>query len=359
MRIGVDARMLSCSGIGKVIENILIRLIPSCNDWEFVLLVTSDDYGKYSFFTHKNVRCIECNAPIYSIREQLEMFLKIPRNLDVFWSPHYNIPLFYNKKLVVTVHDLAHLALNQGSNDFIKKLYAGFMLKCVTKKATKIVCVSKFTISELVRFFPKVNLKKVELVYNGVDESWFNIKEGRPLRKEPYYVYVGNVKPHKNLVRLIEAYKMICKDIPQDLVIIGKKDGFINGVNNISALIDGYEDRIIFTGYVDDVTLQQYVVQSDGMIFPSLYEGFGLPPVESVVAGVPVLVSDIPVMHELFGDDVMYFYPKDTKEISRKIKDWHKKNIKNIKINKFSWALTCRLMKKILYKTVKIEVCNE
>lgn len=317
MRIGVDARMLSCSGIGKVIENILIRLIPSCNDWEFVLLVTSDDYGKYSFFTHKNVRCIECNAPIYSIREQLEMFLKIPRNLDVFWSPHYNIPLFYNKKLVVTVHDLAHLALNQGSNDFIKKMYAGFMLKCVTKKATKIVCVSKFTISELVRFFPKVNLKKVELVYNGVDESWFNIKKGRPLRKEPYYVYVGNVKPHKNLVRLIEAYKMICQDIPQDLVIIGKKDGFINGVNNISVLIDGYEDRIIFTGYVDDVTLQQYVVQSDGMIFPSLYEGFGLPLIEGIAAGKIVLASDIPPFHEICDSNVVFVDTTNVKKFSK------------------------------------------
>lgn len=315
MRIGVDARMLSCSGIGKVIENILMRLIPSCSDWEFVLLVKSDDYGKYQFFAHQNVRCIECNAPIYSIREQFEMFLKIPSNLDVFWSPHYNIPLFYNKKLVVTVHDLAHLALNQGSNDFIKKLYARFMLKCVTEKADKIICVSKFTISELVRFFPKVNLEKVELIYNGVDESWRNVPQGKLLRQRPFYVFIGNVKPHKNLIRLIEAYKMVSEKIEQDLVIVGKRAGFINGIDNIAGLIEGYEDRIIFTGYVDDEKLKQYVVQSDALIFPSLYEGFGLPTIEAIVAGKKVFAADISVIREVCGNNVEYFNPLEITSI--------------------------------------------
>lgn len=350
MRIGVDARMLSCSGIGKVIENILIRLIPSCNDWEFVLLVKSDDYGKYHFLTHKNVRCIECNAPIYSIREQFEMFLKIPKNLDAFWSPHYNIPLLYDKKLIVTIHDLAHLALNQGNNDFIKKLYAKFMLKCVTEKATKIICVSKFTISELVRFFPKVNLEKVELVYNGVDESWFNIKRGKQLRKEPYFIFVGNVKPHKNLVRLIEAYKMICKAISQDLVIVGRKDGFINGVNDISALIDGYEDRIVFTGYVDDVTLQQYVVQSDGMIFPSLYEGFGLPLIEGIAAGKIVLASDIPPFHEICDKNVVFADTANVKKFSSTLHNFSliDKKYKSDAYLKFDWNKSMEKYKHII-----------
>lgn len=341
MRIGIDARMLSCSGIGKVIENILIRLIPCRSDWEFVLLVKKDDYGKYQFLTYKNVKCIECNAPIYSIKEQFEMFFKIPRNLDIFWSPHYNIPLFYKKKLVVTVHDLAHLALNQGNNDFIKKLYARFMLKCVTEKADKILCVSKFTISELVRFYPKVNLGKVELVYNGVDESWRNVPQGKLLRKRPYYVFIGNVKPHKNLVRLIEAYKMVSHEIEQDLVIIGKRDGFINGINNIASLIEGYEERIIFTGYIDDEVLKQYVVQSDALIFPSLYEGFGLPPIEAIVAGQKVFASDIPVIREVCGNHVEYFNPLNIDSIKNML--LHNNNIYgcvNEVYGKYNWKNT-------------------
>ena len=320
MRVGVDARMLSSSGIGKVIENILKRMIPQRPSWQFFLLINSKDHDKFAFLSLENVCCIECNAPIYSIKEQFDMWYKIPKKLDVFWSPHYNIPLFYTGKLIVTVHDLAHLALKQEKNDFLKKIYARFMFRNLIQKATNIVCVSKFTINELKHFFPKTDLSKVKLIYNGVDESWFHIKPSTPIHDRPYYIFVGNIKPHKNLARLVEAYKSVCNEIEEDLLIVGKKEGFINGINNISELIRGYEDRIIFTGYVDDETLKQYVVQSNGMIFPSLYEGFGLPPLEALAASVPVMCSSLQVFEEIYRDKVTYFDPTNLEDIANCIK---------------------------------------
>ena len=152
MRVGVDARMLSSSGIGKVIENILKRMVSQRPEWQFFLIINRKDCDKFSFLSLPNVSCIECDASIYSIKEQFELWNKIPKHLDVFWSPHYNIPLLYTGKLVVTVHDLAHLALRQDKHDFLKKMYARFMIKNVLKKATKIVCDSQFTIDELKRF---------------------------------------------------------------------------------------------------------------------------------------------------------------------------------------------------------------
>ena len=149
------------------------------------------------------------------------------------------------------------------------------------------------------------------------------------------------MKPHKNLVTLIKAYKMICQAIPQDLVIVGKKDGFINGVNNISALVEGYEDRIVFTGYVDDSTLQQYVLQSDGMIFPSLYEGFGLPIIEAMAAGKKVFASDIPVICEICDSNVVYFNPLDINSIKASL--LHNRNVYACKDDiyiKYNWKNT-------------------
>lgn len=351
MQVGVDARMLSSSGIGKVIENILKRMIPKRPEWQFFLIINRKDCDKFSFLSLPNVSCIECDASIYSIKEQFELWNKIPKHLDVFWSPHYNIPLLYTGKLVVTVHDLAHLALRQDKHDFLKKMYARFMMKNVLRKATKIVCVSQFTIDELKRFFPEADTSKLSLIYNSVDESWHNIKPGKQIRNRPYYIFVGNVKPHKNLARLIEAYKFVCSEVRQDLVIVGKKDGFINGLNNISELIKGYEDRIVFTGYVDDDTLKQYVVQSDGMIFPSLYEGFGLPPLEALAAGIPVMCSDIPVLREIYKDKVTYFNPYRVDDIQKCLKN-EKRWFGSLNMK---WDEPVKKMIDVLYK----ESCKE
>ena len=348
LRVGVDVRMLKSSGIGKVIENILKRMIPMRQDWEFYLIGKQEEINEMLFAANRNVHCIECSCPIYSLREQWVLPRIIPNDLDCFWSPHYNIPIFYKGKLIVTIHDLAHLALKNINKSILKRVYANIMFRLATYEADKIICVSQFTRKELIKYIPNVDERKINVVYNGVDEKWRNIKKNKSPHSNPYFVYVGNIKPHKNLQRLIEAYKLVSDDIKQDLILIGKKDGFITGDNNIAEIIKGYENRIIFTGYVSDDLLMQYVANSDALVFPSLYEGFGLPPLEALAAGIPVLVSKVASIPEVCGENAIYFNPYDVNDIASKMRCEINKTVKIDFLKQYKWEHKVKEIMKII-----------
>ena len=349
MRIGVDARMLKSSGIGKVIENILSRMIIAKPDWEFFLLGKKEEIIAMSFGTRENVHIIRCECPIYSLKEQIVLPFMIPKNLDCFWSPHYNVPICYRGKMIVTIHDLAHLALKDIKKSLMKRLYANVMFRLATYKSKKIICVSQFTKSELIKYVPNVDADKIVVIYNGVDDRWKNIKKEKSPHDNPYFVYVGNVKPHKNLRRLIEAYKKIANDTKCDLILVGKKDGFITADNNINDEIRGYENRIFFTGYVSDESVMQYVVNSEALVFPSIYEGFGLPPLEALAAGKKIIVSNAASISEVCGEYATYFDPLDENDIAFKLKsnDGTKMGAESV-LKKFDWNKSSEKMAEII-----------
>lgn len=356
MRLGIDARMINSSGIGKVIENILRRLLTRHRDWEFFILGEKRELEKKYIYALDQVKIIECCSSIYSAYEQWELPRKIPSNLDVMWIPHYNVPVFYTGPLIVTIHDLAHLALPAINQNLLKKLYAKIMFQCVAYKAKKIVCISKFTINELQKYIG-VDNKKIELVYNGVDDTWFHIDKKEHIYSVPYFIYVGNIKPHKNLYRLIDAYRMVSCMIKQDLLLVGKKDGFITGIDDINERIEGIEHRIRFTGYIEDDVLQRYVAQSDGLIFPSLYEGFGLPPLEAMAAGKKVLAAKIPAVEEVCEGAAIYFDPYNTEDMAEKIRLFADTdmplNLLQKKARSYSWDTTVEKMEQIFLSVLQ------
>ena len=320
MYLTVDARMINSSGIGKVIENILKRLILEKKDWHFFLLGKYSELCVFPFANLSNTEIIECDSKIYSIREQYEVVKKIPQITDLLWVPHYNIPIFYSGKMIVTIHDVFHLANLKYENEFIKKVYAKIMFEIAVAKAKRIICDSEFTTVELLKY-THANKNKINIVYCGIDESWFDIKKSDSFYNHEYFIYVGNIKPHKNLVRLLQAFRLIKDKITHNLVLVGKKAGFLTGINNINNLIKGMEDRVIFTGYVSDSELQQYVIHASAMIFPSLYEGFGLPPLEAMACGCPVVVSNIASLPEVCKDAAIYCNPYDAQDIADKMLD--------------------------------------
>ena len=346
MHITVDARMIDASGIGRVIKNVLRRMIPQKAEWQFSLIGNLEKLQAQDFSKDSNCRVIPCDCPIYTIREQLLMPQIIPKDTDVYWSPHYNIPVFYQGRMVVTIHDLAHLALPEINKGILKHAYASLMFRAACEKADQIACVSQFTISELKKYIPTVQPSKIHLVYNGVDDVWSHIPDGPRLQVRPYFIYVGNIKPHKNLRFLIRAFQQAGRYMPYDLILVGRKDGFLTGEGNIEELLRGWEERIRFTGWVTDSQLQQYVAQSEAMIFPSLYEGFGLPPIEAMAAGKIVLVSDIPVMHEVCGTAAIYFDPHNTEDLVEKL--MHVPSVPNAvgrqRAAMFSWEKTTNRM---------------
>lgn len=339
-RIGIDVRMYNSSGIGRYIRNIVIRLVKERPQWDFFLLGYKCDFVKNELLNFSNVRIIFCNSHIYGIGEQWELYKKIPLNLDCFWSPHWNIPLLYRGNLLVSIHDMFHLAHTEYIGAFYKVWYAKLMFKLISKKANEVITVSNFSKREIARF-TSIDIDNINVIYNGIDDKWFRIKKGEKIYPRNYILYVGNVKPHKNLVRLVKAFKSIKDDIDCDLVIVGKRDGFVTADNEIKKLVTELEHRVKFTGYINDYALEQYYAQANMFVFPSLYEGFGLPPLEAMAAGCKrVLCSNIACIKEVCGNNVNYFNPLDIDDMAQKMREtfMSKPSILNYNWrNKYKW----------------------
>jgi glycosyltransferase involved in cell wall biosynthesis len=314
----IDCCMLDASGIGTYIRALVPRIIRIRPEWHFTLVgphVALEQAGwKESGFAE----VIDCDAPVYSLAEQLVMPRRIPAGTDLFWSPHYVVPLAYGGRMMVTVHDVLHLALPEYASGLLKRVYAHVMFAAVRRKASAVICVSDFTVSELTRL-TRPSGQIVRRIYNGVDSSWF-IPEAKPSpRARPYLLYVGNVKPHKNLRTLVSAFARVSGGMAEDLVIVGKREGFITGDTEIAAQAGELGDRVVFTGHVTDDLLHLLVAHATALVFPSLYEGFGLPPIEAMAAGCPVLASNAASIPEVCGDAALYCDPRSVDDMAAKL----------------------------------------
>jgi glycosyltransferase involved in cell wall biosynthesis len=317
--ITIDIRWIEASGIGTYIQNVVPGIIRAMPEERFTLICRSDSVNNLEHLLSSNVRLIGARSKMYSLFEQIEIPRLIPHETTLFFSPHYPIPLGYKGKLLVTVHDAFHLAMPRIVGGWHKTLYARFMFSQVCKRASAIITDSTFTKVELKRLLP-YELSNIYSIYLGVDSSWRGINLGKSPHHRPYLVFVGNIKPNKNLTRLVEAFTKILHTIPHDLILIGKKSGFITGDSKVLSLSEMHSDRIIFTDFISDENLKHYLVNATALIFPSLYEGFGLPPLEAMSCGCPVLVSNRASLPEVCGGAALYFDPEDVEDMAEKIR---------------------------------------
>ena len=319
--ICLDARMYQHSGIGVYLLQ-LIHKIRSDKSVKLTLLVPELDIPEF-----KDIPQIELNAPIYSIKEQLLYPLRIPA-CDIFWSPHYNMPILpvRAKKRWVTIHDIYHLRFAH-SLGWHERIYAKIFLSVACRRSEKIFTVSNFSRKELLHFF-SVN-EKIQVVPNKVDIEKFSRQYPSPFSETvlkkyqinfPYILFVGNVKPNKNLITLIKAFEKIQSRVdPVKLLIVGKKEGFIKNDNEVGQYLESHNEwmeSIFFTGSVSHDELPIIYQKASLFVFPSIYEGFGYPPLEALAAGIPVLCSNADPMPEVCGDKVFYFPPKDIEQLS-------------------------------------------
>jgi glycosyltransferase involved in cell wall biosynthesis len=320
MKITIDVRMLHSSGIGTYIRNLVPRILDAYPSARFSLLGDPKTMGAWKGFQKPNVDLVKAEAGIYGLSEQMVIPAKIPRGTDLFWSPHYNFPVLWKGKLLVTVHDVFHVAMPRYVRGFHRRWYARAMFDQLARRADAVIAVSQFTRSELA-IWTKVDRQKVGVVPNGIDPSWFDIPRIASPHPRPYLLFVGNIKPHKNLGRLLEAFGSLQDKIPHDLVLVGKKEGFIVGDKRIFEKARALKGRVHFTGEIDDQRLQQYYAFTDLLVFPSLYEGFGLPPLEAMACGRPVAASFIPSLVETCGKAVQFFDPNRPEDIAQKIQE--------------------------------------
>ena len=343
MKIAVDARMINMSGIGTYIQN-LIK-----NNCYNIALGNLEELKKYEKYIDEE---IEFNEKIYGIKEQLRFPYKKLKKLkpDVLHVPHYNVPIFYRGKMVVTIHDLTHLVHKEFLPNKFAYYYAKFMMWIAIKKATKIITVSENSKKDILKFF-KVNPDKIEVIYNGISLDQFYKKEKKDINylyqkynipeNRKNILYVGNLKPHKNLERLLEAFSKITNKDDYNLILVGKAFKNYNVLEEKEKLLN-INKNVIHTGIVSQEELVDFYNLSDLFMFPSLYEGFGLPVLEALACGTKVACSNSSSIPEVGGDFVDYFNPYSIDEIKEKIE----KNLFDSKkseieirnwLNKFNW----------------------
>ena len=349
MKLVIDVRMINASGIGRYLKNVLPGIVSEFS--QVVVLGNKDEIVQFEWAS--KVEIVNFNAKIYSVKEQILYPFLIPR-CDVFWSPHFNFPFlpFRAKKRVVTIHDVFHLSGKFPISLIIKK-YAYLLYKNAVWKADLIFTVSEFSKAEIIKH-TLANPNKIKVTHCGVDLSFFrakNIEEKLQLPRE-YILYVGNVKPHKNLITLLKAYSILPQKFKSKckLVIVGKKEGFMTRDNQLEYYIkkNDLEKNVVFTGHINDISLSQYYQNCTLFVFPSLYEGFGLPILEALAAKTTVLASNCASLPEIGGEAVYYFDPTNHIELAQKIERYVNSTNTNPEMSKkseiqlkiFTWEKT-------------------
>jgi glycosyltransferase involved in cell wall biosynthesis len=306
--------MLHASGIGTYIRQLVPRVLGARPDLSFTLLGRADRAGAWPEAPGAHVTWVECDAPIYSLREQWAVPRRLPKTTDLLWVPHFNIPFSYRGPLLVTVHDLFHLAQPRFAGRLWRRWAAQAYLHQVRRKASAVLVPSEFTSSEFRRL---VGIPRAMAVTPlAADDSWEGRSGGPSPHAGPYFLFVGNVKPHKNLTGLIEAFSLIQERVPHDLVVVGQRDGFLLGDSRVAEQAASLGRRIRFTGAVDRNELGRWMEHAQALVLPSFYEGFGLPPLEAMRMGVPVVVSDRASLPEVCGDAALYVNPDHPSSIA-------------------------------------------
>ncbi len=294
--------------------------------------------------------------------------------IDVLFIPAHTMPLLHRPglKTVVAVHDLGSEYL-PSMHQLKQRLYLGFMQKYQLKNATKIIAVSKATKDDLVKRIG-INPEKIEVVYEGYDRNLFkltkiNVKVSSLI---PYFLFVGTIQPRKNLARLIDAFARYSQSlgniqsskslrsedmnisVAPSLLIVGSKGWLSDDIYTLPKVL-GIEDRVKFLGHVPDEKLPALYSGAEALLFPSLFEGFGLPLLEAQACGCPVLTSNVSSMPEVAGKSAILVNPESVDDIVRgmeKMEDGKskmeiiKKGFENIK--RFSWEKCAKETLKVL-----------
>ena len=327
MKIGVDARMYGQGGgIGRYVKELLLELQQIDVSNEYIVFLNEEGY---SAFRPTNPRFQKRLTPIrwYTLREQFLLPRSIDREqLDLVHYPHWNIPLLARTPFLVTIHDLillsqptsAHRATTLPSIVY-KLKYWGFryVLGRALAHARQIIVVSDFVRQDLRRRFPHISKKKIALIYEGTTPV--AEREGRPhplVPRDPYFLYVGNAFPHKNLESLLHAFSLFHRLHPKvRMVLVGKDDLFYQRLRKEVEEIGLPETAVVFTDFVPDEELGSLYRGATLYLFPSKHEGFGLPPLEAMSYGVPVAASRATALPEILGDAALYFDPDDLEEM--------------------------------------------
>jgi glycosyltransferase involved in cell wall biosynthesis len=333
MLIGIDARFYGSigKGLGRYTQKLIEHLEDIDHENRYVVFLRKENFDEYCP-QNRNFKKELANYRWYSFSEQIFYPFNLRRyKLDVMHFPHFNVPLLYRRKFVITIHDLILIHFPTVRNSTLSPLFYKIkflaykiIIKSAIKRAKNVIAVSEFTKRDILETYKDIPEKKIGVTYEACDdycmvslESETQILQKYGIMK-PYIIYIGNVYPHKNPERLVLASKRMNKSEKSiGVVFVGGDDYFYRRLKKFAA--DNAADDLVFAGFVPDRDLDTLLRGSLAYIRPSLYEGFELPPLEAMTKGVPVLSSTHSCALEILENSALYFDGDSVDEIVRAI----------------------------------------
>lgn len=362
MRIAIDIRRINEFGIGTYIWNLVRNLSLVDDQNEFLLVGSNRNFHELG--------PLRANfSPIYlgqtsSWREHLSFPLALRKHKpDVVHIPHHDCPFMMPGKLVVTIHDCVHVKFPPENLSRFRRYQLYWQTKRALKNASQVLAVSNSTREDLVNIFD-LDAKRISVIHNALDER-FATASGAQDRKivleryqlhDPFILYSGRIRPHKNVHRLIEAFAVLKNELAEDarysnlkLIIIGDELSQHQYLRR-TVVRSGVQQDVRFFGFVPYSILQVFYQCAALFAFPSLYEGFGLPPLEAMASRTPVLASNTSSLPEVLDDAALLVNPENVFEIARGMKSILLENslrerliAKGSKhISRFSWESAAR-----------------
>jgi alpha-1,3-rhamnosyl/mannosyltransferase len=328
-RIGIDARKIRDFGIGTYIRQLLhaIARRPESEEYRFRVYLRDGDRDLLSELPERFERVGE-EAAGYSVAELTRFAWRLWRDrLDLFHATHYVLPPLLRGRAVVTIHDIIHLLYPQFLPNRAAHVYARFMIRRALARADRIVTVSHNSKRDLISYFG-VPASRIEVIYNGVSPRFrpdVPAEErtrvaGKYGLTSPYLLFLGSEKPHKNLQGVVRAFAEARRraDLPHVLALAGPPPRNAARLEALIAALD-LSGRVMRPGLIEEDDLPGLFAGADVLLYPTLYEGFGLPVVEAMACGTPVLTSSTSALQEIAGGYALLVDPMDLDAIAQGI----------------------------------------
>jgi len=366
MKIGIDASrafVKNKTGIEEYSYQVIKHLRTHLHEPVILYLDPRiNDKNSVDFDLPPNWKTKFLRTPFFfwtQVRLSLEMIFK---PVDVLFVPAHTVPIIHPKNSIVVMHGLEFEFCPEAYSSF-ERFYMRWVIKSSCRWAKKVIAVSENTKKDLIKLY-KVPEGKIKVIYEGVSE--FSQSSAFPLLASTrnsskssfnYFLFIGRLEERKNICGIIEAFEILKEkyNLPHKLILAGK---FGHGRDKIKNKIANSKDKedIILTGYVSDEKKWELLKNAEVFLFPSFYEGFGLPIIEAQSMGVPVVISNLSSMPEIAGKGAVLVDPKNIEEIAESAyklisdkshkNDIIKKGLENVK--RFSWDKCAREIAKIL-----------
>jgi glycosyltransferase involved in cell wall biosynthesis len=325
--IGIDARKVQDFGIGTYVRNLVRALAALDLENRYVLFVRPEDRELFADLPASFRTAVE-SSPVYSLRELAALSFQIAKErLDLYHATHYVLPAVVPSKVVVTIHDIIHLLYPDFLPNRFAFLYAQRMIRRSLSRGDRIIAVSGNTKADLVRYF-EVDPGKIEMIYNGVEEVFRRRVPPADVEhwqralgiEPPYLLFVGNPKPHKNLDTVVKAYARARRIAPftAPLVCVGNRAANEFKIRQRAESL-GIGAQVRLLGHVPQEALPAIYQGASLFLYPTLYEGFGLPVVEAMASGLPVLTSNTSALKEIAQGYAIVVEPLDVEEMAKAI----------------------------------------